>query len=174
MEKTALIFKELSDKTIVETDNKEIQKRVNNVLSLFQTSIRQKQKTLERCLDKFTVPAYLDAKSKAAIEEETLKHKKREKTSRNSPDKILISKDILHPELYEELRSWRTMLAQEQNVPAYVILSQMALIGITNTLPQTSEQLLQIPGVGKTTLSRYGEELLEIVQESIREYGYYI
>jgi uncharacterized protein YpbB len=172
MEKTTLIFKELSEKTIIETDNKEIQKRVNNVLSLFQTAIRQKQKTLESCLNRFTVPAYLDAKSKAAIEEETSKHKKKEKTSRNSPDKMLISNDILHPELYEELRSWRTMLAQEQDVPAYVILSQMALIGITNILPQTSEQLFQIPGVGKATLSRYGEELLEIVQESIQEHGY--
>ena len=174
MEKTNLIFKELLDKTTVETDNKDVQKRVNDALGLLQTEIRQKQKTMEVCLDKFTVPAYLDAKSKAAIEEESTKKKKKEKASKDSQGKVKVSvsEDILHLELYEELRSWRAMLAQEKDVPAYVILSQMALLGITNTLPQTSEQLLQISGVGKTTLSRYGEELLEIVQECIREYGY--
>ena len=160
IEKTNLILQELLDKTVIETDNKEVQKRVNNVLSLWQTEIRQKQKTLEICLDKFTVTTYLTAKSKAAIEEEITKQKKKEKTL-----KVSVSQDILHPQLYEQLRSWRMKLAQEQNVPAYVILSQMALIGITNLLPQEKAQLLQIPGVGKVTLSRYGEDILGIVKE---------
>jgi hypothetical protein len=172
MEKISLIFNELLDKTIIETDNKEIQKRMNDVLGLLQTAIRQKQKTMEICLTRFTVPNYLSAKSKAAIEEETSKRKKKERASKDSQGKILVSKDILHPELYEELRAWRTMLAQERDVPVYVILSQMALLGITNTLPQTSAQLLQISGIGKATVSNYGEELLQIVQESIQEYGY--
>jgi len=57
-------------------------------------------------------------------------------------------------------------------VPAYVIMSQMALIGITNLLPQDSKQLLRVPGVGKAILSRFGAEILQIVQESIRQYGY--
>jgi len=171
IEKNNLIFKELLDKTILETDNKEIQKRINNTLGLFQTELRQKQKTLEVCLTQFTVPAYLSAKSKAAIEEEVVKQKKKEKTvkngrdiARNAPAKMVASKDILHPELYEQLRSWRFLLAQEQNVPAYVILSQMALIGITNLLPQDSAQLVRIQGVGKVTLEKYGEEILEMVR----------
>ena len=171
IEKTDFIFKELLDKTTVETDNKEIQKRINDAMEALQTAIRQKQKTLEHCLTRFTVPDYLSAKSKAAIEEETSKQKKKEKAPKDSAGKISVSKDILHPELYEELRSWRIMLAQEQDVPAYVILSQMALLGITNTLPQTSEQLLQIQGVGKVTLSRYGEELLQIVQEYLSNHS---
>ena len=175
-EKTDLILNKLLDKATVETDNKEIQKKANDILNLLQTEIRKKQKTLEACLTGFSVPAYLSAKSKAAIEEENQKKKKKEKAPKDSSskDKISVSEDILHPELYEEIRSWRYMLAQEQNVPAYVILSQMALLGIANTLPQTPEQLLRIPGVGKTTLSRYGEELLEIVKECIQEHGYYI
>jgi hypothetical protein len=174
-EKTDLILNKLLDKTTVETDNKEIQKKANDILNLLQTEIRKKQKTLEACLTGFSVPAYLSAKSKAAIEEENQKKKKKEKASKDSSskDKISVSEDILHPELYEEIRSWRYMLAQEQNVPAYVILSQMALLGIANTLPQTPEQLLRIPGVGKTTLSRYGEEIFEIVKECIQEHGYY-
>ena len=172
LEKTKLILQDLSEKTIIETDNKEVKKRVNDVWGQFQTEIRQKQKTLEACLEGFAVPAYLSAKSKATIEEEPSKPKKKERTSKDSSDKVVIPKDILHPELYEWLRSWRYELAQQQNEPAYVILSQMALLGITNLLPQDSAQLLKIPGVGKATLTRYGEDILRMVQESIGKYNY--
>jgi superfamily II DNA helicase RecQ len=41
----------------------------------------------------------------------------------------------------------------------------MALLGITNLLPQNFKQLNQIPGVGKVTIERYGEEILNIVEE---------
>jgi len=172
LEKINLILQNLLDKTVVETDNKETRKIVNNALDLLQTEIRQKQKTLEVCLNGFNVPNYLETKSKAAIEDENLKKKKKEKSAKGTFSKAYVPEDILHKELYEQLRSWRNELAQSQNVPVYIILSQMALIGITNLLPQTSKQLLQIPGVGKGILSRYGEEILEMVQDSISEFGY--
>ena len=172
LEKINLILQNLLDKTVVETDNKETRKIVNNALDLLQTEIRQKQKTLEVCLNGFNVPNYLETKSKAAIEDENLRKKKKEKSAKGTFSKAYVPEDILHKELYEQLRSWRYELAQSQNVPVYVILSQMALIGITNLLPQNSKQLLQIPGVGKGILSRYGEEILEMVQDSISEFGY--
>jgi len=173
-EKNKLISQELLKKTVIETDNKEIQKKTRNVMNLLQTEIRQKQKTLEACLDGFTVPKYLNVKSKAAIEDETQKHTKKEKaqTVQETPSKITIPKDILHPELYEDLRLWRATLAQERNVLDYVVLTQMALLGITNALPQTPFHLLQIPGVGKVTLNRYGNDILQIVQENIQQHGY--
>ncbi len=172
-EKTSSILAELLEKTIVETDNKEIRKKVNDVFTFLKTEIRQKQKTLEACLNGFSVPAYLNAKSKASIEEEEApKRKKREKTPKDSLPKSAVPKDILHPELYGQLRSWRTRLSQEQNVPPYMILSQIALMGVVNLLPQDSDQLVRIPGIGKMTLARYGEDLLQMVQQSIRQYGY--
>ena len=125
-------------------------------------------------MEGFTVPAYLNAKAKAAIEEEEVKKKKKEKASKDSAQKIVVPQDILHPELYEQIRSWRFKLAQEQKVPAYMIMSQKALIGITNSLPQDSAQLLRIHGVGETTIARYGEEILRMVQESISQHGYEI
>jgi superfamily II DNA helicase RecQ len=163
LRKTDLILQHLLDKTSIETDNKEIRKKMNDFLGLFQTEIWQKKKTLEVCVTGFSVPAYLNAKSKAAIEEEGFKQRKKEKTPKESSAKVIVPKDILHPELYEQLRSWRIKLAREQDVPAYVILSQMALMGITNLLPQDAAQLLRIPGVGKVTMEKYGEDILRIV-----------
>ena len=174
-EKTTPILQNLLNKTTVETDNKDLQKKANEALDLLQTEIRQKQKTLEiACLNGFTVPAYMETKSKAAIDDENSKQKNKEKAPKAAPVKAYVSEDILHPELYEQLRAWRINLAHEQNVPAYFILSQMALIGITNLLPQDSAQLLQIQGVGTVTLARYGEDILQIVQDCIRKFGFSI
>ena len=171
LEKNRSILRELLNKTKIETDNKEVRKRVSDVLDLFKTEVRIKQKTLEACSEGFSVPTYLNAKSKATIEDEPSKPKKKgkaykEPSLKEPPVKVEVSDDILHPELYEQLRSWRYRLAKEQGVPAYVILSQKALIGITNLLPQDLSQLLKIPGVGKTTLSRYGEEIIQMVQQT--------
>jgi len=169
LEKITMIFTDLLDKTIIETDNKEVRKRVNDVFGSLQTEVRQKIKTLEVCPAGFSVPAYLSAKSKAAIEEDMPKQKKKkEKTAKGVAEKVIVPNDILHPELYEQLRSWRSTLAKEQNVPVYVILSQMALIGITNLLPMDSVQLLRVPGVGKTILTRYGETILQIVRQNLQ------
>jgi len=171
-EKTDLIFQDLLEDSIIETDNKEVRKRVNDVLGLFQTDVRQKQQTLEVSKDGFSAPAYLKAKSKSLIEDDEPKLKKKKKAPKDLQAKVVVPKDILHPELYEQLRSWRHQKAQAQNVPAYVVMSQMALVGITNLLPQDSAQLSQIPGVGKVTIERYHDEILKIVQDSIQRYGY--
>ena len=192
LEKTSLILDELADETFIETDNKEVRKRVNEAMSLFLLQLRQKQQTLDACLTGFSTPSYLNAKAKASIEEEVRKPKKKrtvksvfgskgisqppngekETITIESAYQMPISKDILHPELYERLRSWRSKLAHERSVPAYVVLSQTALIGITNLLPTDTAQLLRIPGFGKVTLERYGDEILQIVRDSIDTYGY--
>ena len=174
LEKINLIVSGLPDKTIIETDNREVKKRINEALSLFQMQIRQKQETLQACPNGFSTPAYLEAKSKASIEDEAPKQKKKSKTKslKEGPIDIVDYEDIRHPELYEQLRSWRKQLAVQQNVPAYVILTQMALIGISNLLPLDEHQLLNIRGIGKKTLSLYGEDILKIVHEYISEFGY--
>ncbi|MDR2584696.1 MAG: AAA family ATPase [Prevotellaceae bacterium] len=191
LEKSQQILQALLNSSAIETDNKEVRKRVNEVLSHFKTEVRQKIKTLEACLDGFSVPIYLNAKSKATVEVEEKKEKKKKSEKQSEPmekeegkkgrrnpavqdsvQKVAVSEDILHPELYEKLRSWRFALAKKQSVPAYVILSQRALIGITNLLPQDLEQLLQISGIGKVTASRYGQDILNMVKECVHLHGY--
>ena len=172
LDKTNLLMQELLDKSEIETDNKEIRKRITDVLYYLRMGVRQKLQTLETSTGGFSVPAYMNAKAKSSIEEEQPKTKKKAKakaSKESSVIKIVASEDILHPELYEQLRSWRLKSAQEQNVPAYVVLTQMALIGITNQLPSDASQLLKIPGIGKVTIARYGEAIIQIVQQCIRQ-----
>ena len=77
-----------------------------------------------------------------------------------------VSTDIKNPELYANLRKWRNELASERDLPAYTILQQKALIGIANSMPTNSRELLAIPGIGKKIIANYGAILLEIVQNS--------
>jgi len=172
LDKTNRLLQELLDKTCIETDNKEIQKRINDVLFYLRAGVRQKLQTLEACLCGFSVPAYMKARAKSSIEDELPKSKKKskakEKATKEPPAMVIASKDIPHPVLYEQLRLWRSKSAREQNVAAYVILSQLALIGITNLLPIDAVELIQIPGIGKKTIDRYGEAILQIVQQYIK------
>ena len=82
LDKTNQILQGILDKTVVETDNKELRKRVHNALELLRIEVRKKQKTLEFCVNGFSVPIYLDAKSKASIEDEDVSRSKK-KTSKN-------------------------------------------------------------------------------------------
>lgn len=58
-------------------------------------------------------------------------------------------------------------MAQKQadrlKLPVYTVLQQKALLGICNTLPVDSRELLKIPGIGKKVIEKYGSSLLEIV-----------
>lgn len=79
--------------------------------------------------------------------------------------KAEVPQDILHPELFEALRSWRAAKAAELGLPAYTVLQQKALLGIANLLPDSPDFLLTIPYVGKKAVEKYGEELLELVAD---------
>ena len=68
------------------------------------------------------------------------------------------------PHLFEALRSWRKERASEDNVPAYIVLSDKHLRAIAATRPTTLEELLSCPGIGPTKLDRYGEEILEAIE----------
>ena len=68
-------------------------------------------------------------------------------------------------ELYEELRRLRKRLADEQNVPAYVIFSDATLAEMAARRPTTSHELLAVNGVGQTKLERYGDAFLAAIAE---------
>ncbi len=60
---------------------------------------------------------------------------------------------------------WRKEEALRLKLPAYTVLQQKALLGVANTMPTRSKELLAIPGIGKKVVERYGIRLLEIVDE---------
>lgn len=127
----------------------------------FRGEINLKLETLKVIGDNFSVKMYLRAKAKALIDAPKVKVK----AKRAGADKVEVSPDILHPKLYTILRNWRNKEAERLKLPVYTVLQQKALLGISNTLPTNSKELLAVPGVGKKIVEHYGAVLLDMVDE---------
>ena len=52
---------------------------------------------------------------------------------------------------------------------AFVVLWQRSLLAIVNALPTNEEGLRNVPGMGKVSVGRYGKEILQIVDDYLRE-----
>jgi len=139
-----------------ETDNRQVKKELRKVLSKITELIHVKRACLGNTKNGFEINKYLQVRATAALD---------------TPDKVpgasgskeepLISEN---PMLYSRLRKWRNSLAVEENIPAYYIMSQKAIIGISNELPVIPEQLMIVKGIGKRKVEEYGDTVLELVK----------
>ena len=73
--------------------------------------------------------------------------------------------------LFEKLRTLRRGLAEERNVPPYVIFGDVTLRQMAAYLPQSRESLSQISGVGAAKLEQWGEAFLEVIRSHADEQG---
>jgi len=69
------------------------------------------------------------------------------------------------PELRTRLRTWRSNIARERGVPAYVVLHDATIDGIVRAWPTTLDELRGVPGIGDKKLEHYGDELLRLARE---------
>jgi DNA helicase II / ATP-dependent DNA helicase PcrA len=65
---------------------------------------------------------------------------------------------------FEALRGWRATLAKQQGVPAYIVFPDSTLIEIASRVPKTREELRSISGVGPLKMSRYGDDVLGVLE----------
>ena len=61
------------------------------------------------------------------------------------------------------LKAWRTEIAKEHNVPAYVVFADATLAGIAERNPQSLDELQGVSGIGVKKLEAYGEAVLKVV-----------
>jgi ATP-dependent DNA helicase RecQ len=64
-------------------------------------------------------------------------------------------------ELFNQLRVLRKQIADRDGVPPYVVFGDASLAEMAATLPTDQDAFLQINGVGKAKLQRYGHEFME-------------
>ncbi len=67
------------------------------------------------------------------------------------------------PTLFEKLREKRKELAEELDVPAYIIFSDKTLKHLANEMPTSKEEMLEVNGVGIKKYAQYGEEFLDLI-----------
>ncbi len=77
------------------------------------------------------------------------------------------SKNVLELErdeaLFQKLREIRKEIADQENVPAFVIFSDATLNELAVYFPQNKEDLKKISGFGDVKITKYGDVFLEVV-----------
>ncbi len=66
-------------------------------------------------------------------------------------------------ELFEELRAVRRDLADQQQVPPFVVFGDVSLRHMAAVFPQSLENFARMPGVGKAKLEQYGERFVAAI-----------
>ena len=93
------------------------------------------------------------------------------KTAEIKPQSVRRSGDIPCDEaLFERLRALRRRIADEHDVAAYIIFSDVALREMANRYPETREAFARISGVGKQKLDAYAEPFMEEIAAYLRTY----
>ena len=65
-----------------------------------------------------------------------------------------------------KLKAWRSNVAKEHNLPAYVIFHDATLSAIAHKAPKTLEELQSISGMGVKKLQAYAHDVLRVVAQS--------
>ncbi|EIM75136.1 ATP-dependent DNA helicase RecQ [Nitritalea halalkaliphila LW7] len=73
------------------------------------------------------------------------------------------TKAEIHEDLLDELKILRVSLADDYQVPPYVIFGDNTLQEMATVLPQSTPSLLRITGVGEVKAEKYGARFLSLI-----------
>ena len=76
---------------------------------------------------------------------------------------------VCDEQLFNALRTLRRTLADERNVPAYVIFSDVTLRLMAREQPSTLELMSSISGIGQKKLSEFGETFISAISDHLAE-----
>jgi len=147
-----------------ETDNKELRKRIKKSIEFLQRSLTLKISCLKSCQQSFSATTYIQALAKAEIDFKS-------QTTRKKQEIDYGSLEIEHPELFLQLKNWRSEQAEKEEVALFQILHQKVIIQMVIVLPDSLSALKKIKGVGKRTVEKYGEKLISIVVAFCKKYN---
>lgn len=99
--------------------------------------------------------------------EETDETKRGRKHKRPAPDKELPLglPNTENGALFEALRELRKRLADEEALPAYIVLSDKVLHLLSTSRPTTIEQFGNISGIGEYKKKKYGKDFVDLIRE---------
>ncbi len=159
-EKTGTIVLDAAEQVVFETDNKTVRKALNDLINKLKYDWGIKLACIQSCANGFYLKDYLEVRAKASIEK--VPGRKRTKVTQE-----FSSESIPHPELFKIVKSWRNKKAEELNLPHYMILPQKTMIALVNILPGNESALSTIKGFGSKKIKKFGNEILEIVNNYV-------
>lgn len=94
------------------------------------------------------------------------------KRKQSAPNDVLFPTPMVFEnedeQLFEELRVLRKRLADQQAIPAYIVLSDKTLHLLASSRPTTIEAFGEISGIGEYKRDKYGKEFIEVIRKFVR------
>jgi ATP-dependent DNA helicase RecQ len=84
-------------------------------------------------------------------------------------EKTRVKTETQRDDLFERLRVLRKQVADEQNVPAYVVFTDTTLEDMARQRPTTPDALRNVSGVGERKLQLFGRQFLDVILNYVRE-----
>lgn len=72
-----------------------------------------------------------------------------------------------HMELFEQLKTLRKEIANENNYPAYVVMSDKSLHALATDMPTTLSAFGNTYGIGEHKCNTYGKRFIELIQQYV-------
>ncbi|MEN8880422.1 MAG: helix-turn-helix domain-containing protein, partial [Polaribacter sp.] len=140
------------------SDNKAIKKDFSKQFDALQELLEEKIFALQKMKVGFKVQEYLQVRANAVLQKTEAKKKKKLSSKRD-------------PILALKLRELRDDISKAAKIPHFQIFTQETLYAICDALPRSEKELLKISGMGKIRVQKYGEEILEVIEEYCLENG---
>ena len=93
-------------------------------------------------------------------------------TSKRREKKVVVNKELPlglttteNKDLFEALRGPRKQLAEQEAIPAYIVLSDKVLHLLSMAQPTTIEEFGSISGIGEYKKKKYGKEFIELIRQ---------
>ncbi|MYL34582.1 DNA helicase RecQ [Pontibacillus yanchengensis] len=79
---------------------------------------------------------------------------------------VAVREENYDEDMFENLRILRKSIAEEHNIPPYIVFSDATLKELCKYQPKTKEEMLQIKGIGEKKFEQYGQIFLEALHSN--------
>ena len=143
------------------TNNRSVSKKLDNYLKQAADILKEASAKIDCCVTGFRMNEFLKWKKRFTEIELSLRscHSGQPQEKEVTP----------HLELSDRLKEFRNTIADSEEVPVYMIISNSAIRNCCEMLPGDKDSLLEISGFGKKKVEQFGKEVIEIVLEYCRE-----
>jgi len=159
-----ILFNSIKAHTLV-TEHKEAADEVNETLLETVTGIYTVHYYILYCKEAFSIASFLKHKLLFSLQKFNI-------SCYASGKKPTIAKaGIPNFELFETLKRWRDMVCDDTGMAIYMIANQQTLVELATYLPFNKKDLLKISGFGKAKVDKYGDDVLEAINDYCVQYN---
>ncbi len=139
------------------TEHKETADLINEYLNTVAIATYTSDYYLEYCRKDFALTTFLKHRIDFAQPKFSLSCYANSKKSSKT--------DSPNPELYNSLKRWRDIICADEDLPIFMVATHVMLKDIATYLPKTGRDLLLISGFGKAKVDKYGDDILQTVND---------